>query len=142
MSKLNTEKLQEWISQADAKEVCEIFDFDVWQQAHDQINFGQIGEEEAKEILDDIEASKMKIEITEKIMFIANYIDGGDNEQKDWFIFLAPRECDRVKEFKFAFEKENGWPYPYQIYPKDIFNIETAQDYRDEQGQYNISFNK
>lgn len=59
MAKTNCEKLNEWISHADAKEICEIFNFDVWQQAHDQINFGTISEQEAEEILDDIESSKI-----------------------------------------------------------------------------------
>lgn len=61
----------------------------------------------------------------------------------DFFIFLAPENCDRVKEFKHAYKQEMGEDYPYgEIFPSQIFEITTAYNYREEQGGYDINLVK
>jgi hypothetical protein len=65
-------------------------------------------------------------------------------EEPDFFIFLAQEDCDRVKEFKYAYKHEMGENYPYgDVYPEMIYNITTAYDYRAKNdGGYTINLIK
>jgi len=75
-----------------------------------------------------------------KVMFIASY---QDLEGSDWFIFMAPENCDRLKEFKFAYEKEQGKGTFKHITEQGIYDISTAYDYRDKKGgSYSINLIK
>lgn len=80
---------------------------------------------------------------TKKVLFIANF-SGLDEE--DWFIFVAPENCDKRKEFIFAYNCENGKDAHKQITIGGIYNINMAFDYRasdnplmKNQGKYNIA---
>lgn len=74
-------------------------------------------------------------------MFVAVYTN--DDGTPDFFIFLAPIDCDRVKEFRFAFKQEQRANYPNEIYPSEIYEITTAYDYRAKTGSnYNIKLFK
>lgn len=72
-----------------------------------------------------------------KIMYIANYFNGDDD---DWFIFVAPEECDRETEFRYAYECESGKPIPDYMTIGEIYDITTAYDYRAKTGgEYKIN---
>lgn len=76
-------------------------------------------------------------------MFIANYYNG---DEDDWFIFVAPENCDRLKEFKHAYKCENcqdGEEIPDYVQIGEIYDITTAFDYRaEDSGEYNINLIK
>jgi hypothetical protein len=74
-------------------------------------------------------------------MFVACYTN--DDGTPDFFIFVAPENCDRVKEFNYAYKKEQGQKYDGEMYPEQIYNITTAYDYRAKTGgNYNIKLFK
>lgn len=75
-----------------------------------------------------------------KVLFVANY---EDLEGADWFLFVAPENCDRIKEFKFAYEKEQGKGAFKHITERGIYDVNTAYDYRAKNdGNYNIKLFK
>jgi len=83
------------------------------------------------------------MEKTKKTLFIAHYFTSEDRDEKDWMIFIAPENCDRVKEFKHVYKCEMGEAFPQYMELDGIYDIPSAFDYRDKgQGEYEIKLIK
>ncbi len=73
-------------------------------------------------------------------LYVALYDNGDD---ANFYIFVAPEECDYEKEFKHAFKQEEGHEFPPCFSLYGVYPIGEAFDYRaKDSGWYNIKLIK